>query len=78
MTRQQPQLIDYLNSRGQPVISVAGYGKMRPVADNNSTEGKATNRRIDLRVIMYTPNSLDDITQIRERLRSGLSGGPKP
>jgi len=34
MSKHEPTLTEYLNSRGQPVISVAGYGKMRPVADN--------------------------------------------
>jgi outer membrane protein OmpA-like peptidoglycan-associated protein len=76
MTKHEPMLTEYLNSRGQPVISVAGYGKMRPVADNTTVEGKATNRRIDLRLIMYTPGSVEDIARIRENLRRGTVGVP--
>lgn len=75
MTARQPALVDYLNSRNQPVLSVAGYGKMRPVVPNDTAEGRATNRRIDLRIIMYTPRSVDDINRIREQLRIGLAGG---
>ncbi|MFG1379243.1 OmpA family protein [Xanthobacter autotrophicus] len=75
MTGRQPTLVEYRNSRNQPVLSVAGYGKMRPVVANDSAEGRATNRRIDLRIIMYTPRSVDDINRIREQLRLGLAGG---
>jgi outer membrane protein OmpA-like peptidoglycan-associated protein len=75
MTKREPNLTEHLNSRGQPVISVAGYGKMRPVADNTTLEGQATNRRIDLRLIMYTPRSVEDIDRIREDLRMGVPRG---
>jgi len=68
MTANQPAITEYRNQRGQPVLSVAGYGKMRPVADNSTRDGKATNRRIDLRIIMYTPQSICEIEAIRERL----------
>ena len=71
MTKREPNLTEHLNSRGQPVISVAGYGKMRPVADNTTLEGQATNRRIDLRLIMYTPRSVEDIDRIREESSNG-------
>lgn len=74
MTKHEPSLVDYLNDRSQPVLSVAGYGKMRPVTDNSTIDGKATNRRIDLRIIMYTPRSLDDIRKVQEDLRKGVVG----
>ena len=75
MTKREPTLVEHRNNRGQPVLSVAGYGKMRPVADNRTSDGKATNRRIDLRIIMYTPQSLDDIQKVREELRKGVGRG---
>lgn len=70
MIRRSPQLIDYLNTRQQPVLSVAGYGQMRPVSDNMTREGRDTNRRVDLRIIMYTPNMSAEIEKIRKALES--------
>jgi outer membrane protein OmpA-like peptidoglycan-associated protein len=75
MTAKEPNLVDHLNFRNQPVLSVAGYGKMRPVADNETVQGKATNRRIDLRIIMYTPSRFEEIARIRNALNRGVSGG---
>lgn len=72
MTAREPGLVAHLNFRGQPVLSVAGYGKMRPVTGNDTHEGRATNRRIDLRIIMYTPSRSEEIDNIRKALRSGL------
>lgn len=73
MLSRRPDLTEHLNYREQPVLSVAGYGEMRPVADNGTVEGRATNRRIDLRIIMYTPVKSTEIETIRARL-SGSAG----
>ncbi|WJJ93802.1 OmpA/MotB family protein [Neopusillimonas aromaticivorans] len=70
MTAKEPGLTEHLNVRKQPVLSVAGYGEMRPVTDNNSSEGRATNRRIDLRIIMYTPAKSEEIDKIRNILNA--------
>jgi outer membrane protein OmpA-like peptidoglycan-associated protein len=72
MTGREPGLVAHQNFRGQPVLSVAGYGKMRPIAGNDTAAGRATNRRIDLRIIMYTPSRSNEIDNIRKALRSGL------
>lgn len=40
-----------------PILSVSGYGAQRPAEEGNSAEIKARNRRIDLRIIMITPDS---------------------
>ncbi|MWB77265.1 OmpA family protein [Pseudooceanicola sp. 216_PA32_1] len=68
MSDKVPGLLDHQNYRGQPVISVAGYGKNRPIAGNDDAEGRATNRRIDLRFIMYSPGRSEEIEIIRKRL----------
>lgn len=78
MTARQSALTAHLNTSKQPVLSVAGYGKMRPVADNTTAEGKATNRRIDLRIIMYTPRSLDDIERVKNALKQSVQGATSP
>lgn len=69
MLRKVPGLTDHLNLSQQPVLSVAGYGEDRPVADNDSQAGKEQNRRIDLRFIMRPPRSIEDIEKIEEALR---------
>ena len=78
MTARQVGLTGFRNTLDQPVLSVAGYGKMRPVTENTTPEGKATNRRIDLRVIMYTPRSLEDIERVKAVLRRNVQGSTDP
>jgi chemotaxis protein MotB len=41
----------------EPVLSVSGYGPQRPVDAASTDEAKRRNRRIDLRLIMVTPDS---------------------
>lgn len=43
---------DYLGSRGVEMerMTTRGYGESQPIADNNTTEGKAANRRVVLRI----------------------------
>lgn len=65
MTDAAPDLVEHRNLKNQPVLSVAAYGPDRPVATNNTAEGRATNRRIDLRFIMVTPQDKDGIATIR-------------
>lgn len=72
MLSSQADLLSYRNIRGQPVISVAGYGEMRPIAPNETPAGKAENRRIDLRLIMYTPRDREQVERIQQQIREGL------
>ncbi|WP_181180377.1 OmpA family protein [Mesorhizobium sp. B1-1-7] len=71
MTTHQESLLNFLNFQRQPVLSVAGYGRMRPIASNDTVEDKATNRRIDLRIIMYVPHDTDEIDKVRDALLIG-------
>jgi len=68
MLAAAPDLVAHFNMRHQPVLSVAGYGKMRPVNPNNTPQNMAMNRRIDLRIIMHTPANAAEIENIRKRL----------
>lgn len=63
-----PGILEHKNANCEPVMSVAGYGSMRPVRPNDTIEGKAANRRIDLRIIMYAPRTFKEF----ERIRKGL------
>ncbi|MBV7411124.1 OmpA family protein [Maritimibacter sp. DP1N21-5] len=68
MTSAAPDIMAHHNMKDQPVLSVAAYGPDRPVATNDTLEGRATNRRIDLRFIMVTPRDTDGITAIKNML----------
>jgi len=59
MTQAAEQVMQHQNLKWQPVLSVAAYGPDRPVTSNETPEGRATNRRIDLRFIMVTPQDTD-------------------
>ena len=52
-TKTSPQaVVDYLVKAGLPAarFTAVGYGSTQPVADNESDEGKAQNRRIEFLV----------------------------
>jgi len=76
MLAAAPDLVTHFNMRSQPVLSVAGYGKMRPVKPNDTPQNMAMNRRIDLRIIMHTPANAAEIEDIRKRLIASLKKRP--
>ena len=75
MTGAAEGVMQHLNLKRQPVLSVAAYGPDRPVTTNDTPEGRATNRRIDLRFIMVTPQDTGGIKIIREALQA-VEGEP--
>ena len=72
MVRHRPELREFKNAENpaQPVLSVSGYGEERPIAKNDTEAGREQNRRIDLRFIMMTPQSLKEIENFKNRLLS--------
>ena len=47
--RRAQSAADYLNSKGVFNITVKGMGESAPVADNATAEGRAMNRRVEIR-----------------------------
>jgi flagellar motor protein MotB len=68
-------ILAHQNLREQPVMSVSGYGEMRPIETNETTEGKAANRRIDLRIIMYAPSTVEEVEEVGRRLDALRAAG---
>ncbi|AEI38595.1 OmpA/MotB family protein [Zymomonas mobilis] len=71
-----PEMLEFQNLLGQPIMAVAGYGEMRPVGNNATVVGRAANRRIDMRFIMYVPpgrdlipHKVEDIDRISSLLK---------
>lgn len=75
MLDEDRTILAHENLRGQPVMSVSGYGEMRPIETNATTEGKAANRRIDLRIIMYAPSTVEEVEEIGRRLEALRAAG---
>ena len=59
---QVPSLIEFYapkSSGNKPVLAVSAYGETRPISGNNTSMGRASNRRIDLRILMHKPQDTD-------------------
>ena len=52
-TDRSKSVYDYIVSKGiaSTRLSTQGYGKTMPVADNNTEEGEALNRRVEFTII---------------------------
>ncbi len=59
MIESHPELARLLNHDGRPFFSVSGYGKQRPIRPNDTDENKRKNRRVDIRLVMATPQAND-------------------
>ncbi|MBC6438502.1 MAG: OmpA family protein [Rhodobacteraceae bacterium] len=75
MLDEDRTILAHKNLRGQPVMSVSGYGEMRPIETNETAEGKAANRRIDLRIIMYAPSTVEEVEEVGRRLDALRTAG---
>ena len=69
-------ILAHKNRRDQPVMSVSGYGEMRPIASNQTNLGKASNRRIDLRIIMDFPVTVKEVEEINRIVDAVRLGEP--
>jgi chemotaxis protein MotB len=61
-TARATSLLQYLISTAHipaPRLSAVGYGEYRPIAPNNTSEGRAANRRVDLVIIGEAAEKLE-------------------
>lgn len=72
MTGRAPELDRLTNANREPLFSVSGYADRRPAdgvwSSNRSEEGRARNRRIDMRFIMMYPKSPPIVQEMRQRI----------
>lgn len=76
---ERPQIIDFHGPvsdagelRFEPVLASSAYGEWRPAASNETEEGRQSNRRIDLRIVMYVPANIDSMKIFAEAIGAGL------
>lgn len=65
-----PALTRFRNPRDEPIMSFSGYGALRPLAreaDESPDAWRDRNRRIDMRILMFTPRA-DEIARLQKRL----------
>ena len=60
-----PQLVQFQNPAGQSIMSVTGFGSQRPIASNQIRSERAKNRRIDIRIEMYSPRDEEELNLLR-------------
>jgi len=66
LTTTAPDLIRYLNPAGFSIMSVSGFGSQRPIASNETRNGRARNRRIDIRIEMYAPRDESEMQVLKQ------------
>lgn len=58
--RRATSVADYLASHGVQAARIAtrGYGKTQPIASNDTEEGRAANRRVEIKIVPVTQNDV--------------------
>ena len=82
ITAERPQLLEFFGPvlgdsalRFEPVLASSAYGEWRPAATNETEEGRRSNRRIDLRIVMYTPPNVDAMREFAEAIGAVFNTG---
>ncbi len=69
----EPRLAFYRSPDEEQVLAASGYGPDRPIASNDTELGRQQNRRIDVRILMFTPRSVEQLTDMETKVRSRVS-----
>jgi chemotaxis protein MotB len=69
-------VVRFLASNGVPAdrLAAAGYAETRPVASNDTTQGQAQNRRIEI-IVMPNMDELPDLSGLGDELGQQEGGG---
>lgn len=73
LVEERPSLDNYRNRYGRPLFTVSGYADRRPVASNETEDGRRLNRRIDLRFVMVSPETPEIVRTLQSELARGGS-----
>ena len=68
MMKTENRLKGFFSPEGKQIFAVSAFGETRPIKPNNSEENKQANRRIDIRVLMYVPQTSSALKQFKKRL----------
>jgi chemotaxis protein MotB len=74
LMQSAPELNNFRNLDGEPVLSVAAYGEQRPVVPNTDEQSRDKNRRIDIRFVMWVPKSVESFKNQMRRFEAQKSG----
>jgi len=69
IVQKNPIFSDFKNLDDEQILNVSGYGEHRPVESNATIAGQDANRRIDIRFVMWIPESEDELLKFTQNLR---------
>jgi flagellar motor protein MotB len=70
MLKKQPTLATFRSPKNEQIFAVSAYGETRPIDKNMTKAGRANNRRIDIRLLMYIPENSAALFDYKKRLEA--------